>query len=99
MMTLKIRMNRIKATWRNVCFEKIDDHLVHTIPNHHPTKMDVLPKTFVQIILATKSDMGGGLMPPSLTVRFLKMVHVFYNLNWAMAKARLEMGDTCYRHR
>ena len=23
-------------------------------PNHHPTKMDVLPKTFVQIILAAK---------------------------------------------
>ena len=25
---------------------------VHTIPNHHPTKMDVLLKTFVQIIPA-----------------------------------------------
>ena len=23
-----------------------DDHLDHTIPNHHPTKMDVLPKLF-----------------------------------------------------
>ena len=32
-----------------------DDHLVHTIPNHHPTKMDVLPKTLVQIILAANS--------------------------------------------
>ena len=28
----------------------MDDHLVHTISNHHSTKMDVLPKTFVQLI-------------------------------------------------
>ena len=51
------RMNRIKATWRNGCFEKMDDHPFHmtcSIPNHHPTKMDVLPKFFVQIILAAK---------------------------------------------
>ena len=27
---------------------------VQTIPNHYPTKMDVLPKTFVNIILASK---------------------------------------------
>ena len=52
-MILKKRMNRIKAAWRNGGF---DDHLVHThsILNHHPTKMDVLPKTVVQIILANK---------------------------------------------
>ena len=48
-------MNRITATWWNTrCFRKMDDHPVHTIPNHHPTKMKVLPKTFVQIILAAK---------------------------------------------
>ena len=35
-------------------FEKKDDYPVHTIPNHHPTKMDVLQKTFVQNILAAK---------------------------------------------
>ena len=45
------RMNRITATWRNGCFGKMDDHLVHTIPNHHLTKMDGLSKTVVQIIL------------------------------------------------
>ena len=45
-------MNRITATWRNGCFGKMDDRPVHTVPNHHPTKMDVLPKAFVQIILA-----------------------------------------------
>ena len=29
----------------NGCFgKKMDDHPVNTIPNHHPTKMDVLPK-------------------------------------------------------
>ena len=48
------RMNRITATWRNGCFGKMDDHPVHTIPNRHPTKMDVLPKTIVQIILGAK---------------------------------------------
>ena len=42
-MILIKRMNRIKATWRNGCFAKIDDQLDHTIPNHHPNKMDVLP--------------------------------------------------------
>ena len=32
----------------------MDDHLVHTIPNNHPTKMDVLQKTLVKIILVAK---------------------------------------------
>ena len=32
----------------------MDDHLVHTKPNPHPPKMDVLPKTFFQITLAAK---------------------------------------------
>ena len=30
---------------------RMDDDLVHTKLNHHPTKMDILPKTFIQIIL------------------------------------------------
>ena len=51
---LKKRMNRIKASWQNGCCEKRDYHQVPTISNHHPTKMDVLPNTFVQIILAAK---------------------------------------------
>ena len=51
---LKKRMNRIKATCRNGCFEKMDDYPFHTIPNQYPTKVDVLPKTFVQIFLAAK---------------------------------------------
>ena len=29
-------------------------HPAHTIPNHHPNTMDVLPKTLLQIILAVK---------------------------------------------
>ena len=51
---LKKRINRTMAYWRNGCFGKMDDHPVHTIPNHQPTKMDVSQKTFVQIILAAK---------------------------------------------
>ena len=51
---LKKKMNRIKAIWWNGFLGQMDDHSVHTTPNQHPTKMDVLPKTFVQIILAAK---------------------------------------------
>ena len=50
----KKRMNRITATWRNECFERMDDQQAHTTLNHHPPKMDVLQKTFLQIILAAK---------------------------------------------
>ena len=51
---LKKRFIRITATWRNGSFGKLNDHLVLTKPNHQHSKMDVLPKTFVQIILAAK---------------------------------------------
>ena len=40
--------NELLAEW----MLQENDHLVHTIRNHHPPKMDVLPKTFLQIILA-----------------------------------------------
>ena len=46
-----IELRLYLAKW---IFKKMDDHPVHTIPNHHYTKMDVLPKTSVQIILAGK---------------------------------------------
>ena len=55
---LKKRMNKRKDTWRNGCFGKMDAHPVHTIPNHQATKMNVLPKTFLQIILAAKWLVG-----------------------------------------
>ena len=60
---LKKRMNRITATWRNGCFGKMDDYLVHTIPNHHLTKMDGLSKTVVQIIL--NGQCGLQVRPPT----------------------------------
>ena len=41
-------------TWRKGCFGKIDDLPVHTAPNHQLPKMDVLPKTVLQIIHADK---------------------------------------------
>ena len=44
-------MNRIMATWRN---GKMNDHPVYKIPNHQPTKMDVFPRTLVQIIIVAK---------------------------------------------
>ena len=39
---LKKRMNRRTDTRRNGYFGKISDHLFHPIPNHHPTKINVL---------------------------------------------------------
>ena len=42
----------------------MNDHLVHTTPNHHPPKIDVLPKTFFQIILFTKSVVQHSGMSP-----------------------------------
>ena len=33
-------------------FRKMDDYPVYTTPDHHPPEMDVLPKTFLQIIIA-----------------------------------------------
>ena len=32
----------------------MDDYLVHITPNHHPPKINVLSKTFLQFILAAK---------------------------------------------
>ena len=51
---LKKKINRIIAALQNGCFGKLYDHPVYTIPKHHHTKMDVLPKTLVQIFLAAK---------------------------------------------
>ena len=42
----KKSMKRRTDTWRNGCFGKMDDHPVHSTPNHHSPKMDVLSKTF-----------------------------------------------------
>ena len=47
-------MNRKRNTWRNGCFGKMDDLPVPTTTNHHPPKMDVLSKIFLQIFLAAK---------------------------------------------
>ena len=47
-------MNRRTDAWQNGRFIKMFDHPFHTTPNHHPPKMDVLQKTFLQIILAAK---------------------------------------------
>ena len=43
----------------------MDDHLVHTIPNHHPPKMDVLPKPFLKIILAAMWLVRNSSMSPN----------------------------------
>ena len=41
---------------------------VHTTPNHQPPKMDALPKTFLQIILAAKRSVRhSSIRPPTST--------------------------------
>ena len=47
-------VKRRKDTWWNEFFGKMDDHPVHTTQSHHPPKINVLPITFLQIILAAK---------------------------------------------
>ena len=34
----------------------MDDYPVHTIPNHHQAKLDILPETFIQLILAATTS-------------------------------------------
>ena len=43
---LKKRMNNITYAWQNGRFRKMEDHLDYTTPNHHPPKMNFLPKFF-----------------------------------------------------
>ena len=50
----KKRINSRTDPWQNWCFRKMNDHLVHTTPNHHPPKWIVLPETFLPINLAAK---------------------------------------------
>ena len=50
---LKKRMNWRTDTW---VLWKNKDHSVHTTPNSHPPKMDVLPKICLQIILASPNQ-------------------------------------------
>ena len=88
-MIVKERMNRIMAAWKIGCFEKMDDHLVHTIPNHYLIKMDVLPKTFFQIILAAK-----WLVRHSTTAATFAFSSVFILLLW-FRKISCEMYNEC----
>ena len=51
-MILKKRMNRTKATWRNGCVEKMDDH-----PFHHTIPCTILPKWMFSQKLLLKSSL------------------------------------------
>ena len=44
---------------------QIDDHPVHSTPNHHPPKMDILHKKFLQIILSAKWLVQHSSMSPN----------------------------------
>ena len=71
-------MNRIAATCQNGCIVKIDEYPVHTIQNHHPTKMDILPKTFVQIILGAKWLVRHSSRRPQPTATTFAFPSVFF---------------------
>ena len=75
----KKRMNIITATWWNGRFEKMD-YLVHATPNHHPSKIDVLLKTFLQILLAAKWLVRHSSMFPNYQRRPLPSLLCIINL-------------------
>ena len=55
--------------------------MIHTTPNHHPAKKDVLPKTFLQIILAAKW-LGGIQVHPSNSSDDLCLLFCLILLLW-----------------
>ena len=71
---LKNRMNRRTDTWQNEWFRKINNHPVQTVPNHHSPKMDVLPKTCLQIILVAKWLVRHSFLSPNQQRRSLPSV-------------------------
>ena len=79
--------------------KKMYVHPVHTKPNHHPTKMDVLLKTFVQNILAagwlvrhssTSAKQKRRPLPSLLSVFFFYA----YGLRNRISTARMKMADS-----
>ena len=62
------------------CIRKMDDHLVYTTPNHHPPKMDFLPKTFLQIILAAKWLARHPVCPPNSSEDLFLLFCLFLSL-------------------
>ena len=68
----------------NGCFGKMDDHPVHTTPSHHPPKMDVPPKIFLQSSLSQNSSCANQVRPQTsyddLFLPFCLILTVFYCL-------------------
>ena len=95
---LKKRINRITAAWQNGCFE--NDHPVYTIPNHHPTKMDVLPTNFfLQIILAAKWLVRHSSTSPLPTATTFAFPSVFICLLlWILTNNKSSSGDVDHDH-
>ena len=85
--------NTVMATFRNGCFVKMDYHPVHTIPNPHSTKMAVLPKTFVQIILAAKMVSAGFKYSPQNNSDDLLPSLLSILLQWGTAWLHGYMGS------
>ena len=70
-------MNRRTDSWRSRCIGNLNDFPVHTSPNDHPPKMDVLPKSFLLIILSSK-----WLMPHSSTSH--NQSSILRTLHWGL---------------
>ena len=78
---------------------RMDDHLVHTTPNHHPPKMDVLPKTFLQIILAAKWLVRHSSTSPLPTATTFAFPSVFICLLlWILTNNKSSSGDVDHDH-
>ena len=61
---LKKRIRRITATWRNRCFEQMDDHLVHNTLNNTLSKWMFSQTFFSKSSLLLNGQCGIQVRPP-----------------------------------
>ena len=70
----------------------MDEHLVHTIPNHHPTN----PKTFVQIILAADwLQYSIQVSPPTSSDDLLYLSTFYAGESTCKTKAKTTLNACC----
>ena len=81
-MILKKRMIGIKTTWRKGCFEKMDDHPVHTIPNHYSTKWMFFQKLLFKSSLLLNGHSAAFKDVPQTAARTFAFSSAFILLLW-----------------
>ena len=72
------------SLWQCGCFRKMDNPLVHTTPNHHPPKMEVLPKLFFKSSLLLNGQWGIQVRPPNSNDDFSLFFCLFLLLSFQL---------------